>query len=275
MIASEDFLSKDPLQTRSAPDTTEEVRRKVSVYLKFQSALEEFQLKASNHWSESYRRALNTLTVTQNQSPDSPILYFHNLNYLKKEEILLVFLLLMKTENEDLFSSTVLDLEDLVERNPGNILMEDEQILLLRLLFERKEDRKFGKAGFRYRRLQKFLAFFHPRALIGLLKDQKYINFFLKRRLTCKTLTPSRARRGQRIRGYRDHGLLTDESTRARRAAHRLWSDDFQEGSALTPFEVSEFRDRHWKFKKDWALRQSWSEIFGCNSKFAKRIYRE
>jgi hypothetical protein len=144
---------------------------------------------------------LNDLVSRQNQSPCSPI-HWTNLNYLTVSEILALTLIGYST-NSDIVRIEILEklpgaIERLSEETFGGPL---GKAILLRVI----QDHIKRKLPFYRNRQKVFLRFFPLRKLLGLL-SQPVLQSKLQKRFRPKLWTPARAKRDQRIRGYRDHG---------------------------------------------------------------------
>jgi hypothetical protein len=144
---------------------------------------------------------LNALVSRQNQSPYSSI-YWTNLNYLTVSEILALVLIGFSTK------SNVVRIE-ILEKLPGAIERNSEEAfggpigkaVLLRVI----QDHIKRRLPFYRNRQRAFFRFFPLRKLLGLLSEP-VLQAKLQKRFRPKLWTPARAKRGQRIRGYRDHG---------------------------------------------------------------------
>jgi hypothetical protein len=144
---------------------------------------------------------LNDLVSRQNQSPDSSI-HWTNLNYLTVSEILALTLIGYSTR------SNVVRIE-ILEKLPGAIERHPEEAfggpigkaVLLRVI----QDHIKRKLPFYRNRQKVFFRYFPLRKLLGLL-SQPVLQVKLQKRFSPKLWTPVRAKKGQRIRGYRDHG---------------------------------------------------------------------
>jgi len=144
---------------------------------------------------------LNDLVSRQNQSPYNPI-HWTNLNYLTVSEILALTLIGFSTNND------IVRIE-ILERLPGAIERHQEEsfggpigkAILLRVI----QDHLKRRLPF-YRNRQKiFFRYFPLRKLLGLL-SQPVLQSKLQKRFRPKLWKPARVKKGQRIRGYRDHG---------------------------------------------------------------------
>jgi hypothetical protein len=144
---------------------------------------------------------LNDLVSRQNQSPYSSI-HWTNLNYLTVSEILALTLIGYSTNSE-------LVKIEILEKLPGAIERHSEETLggpigkaiLLRVI----QDHIKRKLPFYRNRQRVFFRYFPLRKLLGLL-SQPVLQSKLQKRFRPKLWTPLRVKRGQRIRGYRDHG---------------------------------------------------------------------
>jgi hypothetical protein len=144
---------------------------------------------------------LYDLVSRQNQSPDSSI-HWTNLNYLTVSEILALTLIGYST------NSNIVRIE-ILEKLPGAIERHSEEAfggpvgkaLLLRVI----QDHIKRKLPFYRNRQKAFFRRFPLRKLLGLL-SQPELQSKLQKRFRPKLWTPVKAKRGQRIRSYRDHG---------------------------------------------------------------------
>jgi hypothetical protein len=144
---------------------------------------------------------LNALVSRQNQSPYSSI-HWTNLNYLTVSEILALTLIGYSTNSEVVRIEILERLPRAIERYPeeafgGTIA----KAVLLRVI----QDHIKRKLPFYKNRQKAFFRHFPLRKLLGLL-SQPELQSKLQRRFRPKLWTPVKAKRGQRIRGYRDHG---------------------------------------------------------------------
>jgi hypothetical protein len=163
------------------------------------SGFREFLVSLEAKYTED---KLCDLVSRQNQSPYSPILYWSNLNYLTVSEILALTLIGYST------NSTVVRIE-ILERLPGAIERHPEEAfggpigkaILLRVI----QDHLKRRLPFYQNRQKVFFRYFPLRKLLGLL-SQPELQSKLQKRFRPKLCTPKAAKRGQRIRGYRDHG---------------------------------------------------------------------
>jgi len=144
---------------------------------------------------------LNDLVSRQNQSPDSSI-YWTNLNYLSVSEILALTLIGYSTENKVVRIEILEKLPRAIERIPEEAFGGPiGKAILLRVI----QDHIKRKLPFYENRQKVFFRFFPLRRLLGLLSQPEFQSK-LQKRFRPKLWTPKRAKRGQRIRGYRDHG---------------------------------------------------------------------
>jgi hypothetical protein len=144
---------------------------------------------------------LNDLVSRQNQSPDSTI-YWTNLNYLSVSEILALTLIGYSTENKVVRIEILEKLPGAIERIPEEAFGGPiGKAILLRVI----QDHVKRKLPFYENRQKVFFRFFPLRRLLGLLSQPEFQSK-LQKRFRPKLWTPKRAKRGQRIRGYRDHG---------------------------------------------------------------------
>jgi hypothetical protein len=105
-------------------------------------------------------------------------------------------------------NSTVVRIE-ILEKLPGAIERHPEEAfggpigkaILLRVI----QDHLKKKLPFYKNRQKVFFRYFPLRRLLGLL-SQPELQSKLQKRFRPRLCTPQRAKRGQRIRGYRDHG---------------------------------------------------------------------
>jgi hypothetical protein len=110
-------------------------------------------------------------------------------------------------------NSTVVRIE-ILEKLPGAIERQSEEAfggpigkaILLRVI----QDHNKRKLPFYENRQRAFFRYFPPRRLLGLLSDPVLLAK-LQKRFRPKLWTPVRAKRAQRIRGYRDHGTSRPE----------------------------------------------------------------
>jgi hypothetical protein len=144
---------------------------------------------------------LNALVSRQNQSPYSSI-HWTNLNYLTVSEILALTLIGFST-NSDVVRIEILEkLPGAIERHPEEAFGGPiGKAVLLRVI----QDHIKRKLPFYRNRQKAFFRRFPLRKLLGLLSDP-VLQSKLQKRFRPILWTPARAKRGQRIRGYRDHG---------------------------------------------------------------------
>jgi hypothetical protein len=163
-------------------------------------------------------QVLNEALASQIQSPDNSVLYYSNLNFLRKEELILLAFVLWTNPNEIFRKVVIADLLD--HKKQFRDLLGNE---LAEVAFERFLTRQVlqGKPWYKLEREVFFATVKSERGLLSLLSDHQ-IGRSLERRLKVKLYFPSKARRAERHRGYRDHGSARPAHCWTERNWHNL-----------------------------------------------------
>jgi hypothetical protein len=148
---------------------------------------------------------LNELVSRQNQSPDNPVIYWCNLNYLTREETIALVFVAWLSNSKTIKSLILSELFSRMQKQQGFSM--DEKANLLRFLSDHvKRGLPFYKSHQKV-----FLSYFPRRQVLGILGDPKVWKS-LQRRLRPRLVFPAKPRRQQRHRGYRDHGTCRPDS---------------------------------------------------------------
>lgn len=142
---------------------------------------------------------LTELVSRQNQSPGSSF-YLSNLNYLSVEQIIVLIMIAYCTNEKSLRVEIISSL-------PGQIRRKEQELTsaTIGLLCRMTQDLLIKKKPF-YRKWQSYFFQFCPyRKLMGLLCSKDF-HKSLDYKLKPKIVYPRKAKKGDRIRGYRDHG---------------------------------------------------------------------
>lgn len=141
---------------------------------------------------------LNDLVSRQNQSPGSSI-HLSNLNYLSTSDIIVISMIAYATKVKALRAEILASLPDRIGRSP-ELTMAEKGIQIRFLEDCVRQSKPFYKSW-----QEKYFFFCPLRKLLGLLTSKETAQS-LDRKLKPRLIVPRKVQKGDRIRGYRDHG---------------------------------------------------------------------